>query len=479
MRESVTMYLRRPYRCILPCFWFVFGYAGMSAPARPSAVPGLALIAVNNIDALFGDEIRQAPAKVRWRGEPLTPDTIYALALTGASWELAWGKDHLFSLAHTDIRNSGMRRGRPHVNGNSAVEVVESYRRGDYRHAISVSSSAFSLDEIAAEPELKEAVGTSFMQLGQPERAFAIFAAPYQVRVETKTEKRLLGTPESDRIFREGAFNAARQAGLQKEAVVFAVSLLLEPGSEMAGIHSAALGYLEQSGVNIDRVLLGVLQAPEHLRGLSAYIYAAADLLVLRSSPRLLPIFVQMSESDDVYLRARALLAFGVIAYQHRPDDRDNWAERILPVKLREFGISATERKLISQKLQEAAYSGEFRLRAAAALALGLLGRDDCTPLLQKLAKDRAYLLSPQTSGRDRSRNIRFPVREAASAALARFGVEVDAGSGDLAGRSLDAARRGGQDVTNDRGRLRRDVVSALIVAPTDVLPPLELAERH
>jgi HEAT repeat protein len=439
---------------------------------------------------LFGEEIRQATARIKWHGEPLTADTIYALALTGASWEVAWGKEHLFSLARADSQKSRPRRGKPRPDRALETRIAESYRQRDYQTVVRLASANFSLDEIASDPTLKQAVGASFLELGQPERAFAIFAAPYQ-----QSSNQLLnpasnppgesgdtntaapaGLSDEDRQFREGAFNAARQAGLQKEAVAFALSLLLEPGTDTPGIHGDAQRYLEQVGVDIERVLLGILEAPERLRGLAAYTYAAADLLTLRASPRLLPTFVQMSESDDVYLHARALLGLGVIAYRARPGERADGVARILPIPLTEYGISAGQRKLIVQKVQEASRSGEYRLRAAAALALGLLGQEDALPTLQKLARDRAYLMMPVPGiGRDRPGRLRFPVREAAAAALARYGITVETGDGEFSGRNLEQARRGGQDVTNDRGHLRRDVVSALHISPTDV--PLSLEE--
>src|SRR5579871_2686855 len=55
------------------------------------------------ITRLFGEEVQQATTKLKWHGERLTEDTIYAIALTGVSWEPAWGKDHLFSLAWGDL----------------------------------------------------------------------------------------------------------------------------------------------------------------------------------------------------------------------------------------------------------------------------------------------------------------------------------------------------------------------------------------
>ena len=39
------------------------------------------------ITILYRDEMRKAPEKLKWRGERLSDDTLYAVALTGASWE--------------------------------------------------------------------------------------------------------------------------------------------------------------------------------------------------------------------------------------------------------------------------------------------------------------------------------------------------------------------------------------------------------
>ena len=61
-----------------------------------------------------------------------------------------------------------------------------------------------------------------------------------------------------------------------------------------------------------------------------------------------------------------------------------------------------------------------------------------------------------------------IPALLGASAALARYGVAAEAGGGDLEGKALDAARRGGQDETNDRRNLRRDVAGQLVISPLD-----------
>src|SRR3984957_11998750 len=58
--------------------------------------------ASHDIDRLFSEEMKTAVAKLKWHGERLTEDTVYAVALTGASWEPAWGKETMFSLAWGD-----------------------------------------------------------------------------------------------------------------------------------------------------------------------------------------------------------------------------------------------------------------------------------------------------------------------------------------------------------------------------------------
>src|SRR5262249_25067741 len=155
--------------------------------------------------------------------------------------------------------------------------------------------------------------------------------------------------------------------------------------------------------------------------------------------------------SEDAYLRSRALIGLGVVCYQARPNDPPDWAARVVAAPLREYGLSAGQRKLIHKEIQEGINSDKYRIRASAALALALVGEDEVVPLLQKLAKDRVYPLStlPSAPVNARFRRLQFPVRMAAAAALARYGVQADSGGGDLEGRALDAAKRGGQDETN------------------------------
>ena len=461
---------------LVACFCGAGGRAGLTAPA-PNAE--------RTIDALFSEEIQQAGAKLKWRGEALAPDTLYAIALTGLSWQPAWGREHLFYMGWGDLRKvPGYKQ---HSANYAALtrDIQSSVERRDWRRVVAQASTQFSLDEIACDANLKEAVGRGFLELRQPERAFPIFAAPFE-----PSRIRMDGI-EANRRCREGAFEAARQAGLQKEAVAFALSLLLEPGTPEAGVNVPVLRYLEGAGVDMERILLGILQAPERLRGLPSYAYAAADLLTMRATPRLLPFFLHLAGTDDAYLRGRALVGLGVLAYRARRGDPPGWSDRIVMTPLREYGISVAQRKMIAEEISKAARSDNYRLRASACLALALLGDEESVPLLQKLAADKAYVLvsnSParasgppsRSAERERARRLLFPVRMAASAALVRYGVTVEAGGGELAGRDLELAKRGGQDVTNDRRSLRREIASQIVVSPIDIatVAPMDTLRR-
>ena len=419
------------------------------------------------IDRLFGEDMRQANANLKWRGERLTEDSVYAVALSGLSWELAWGKEHLFSLGWGDCRKVPTLNKR---KGNYAAligEIQQLYDRHDYRRAVEIATANFSLDEIGCDVNLKESVGYSLLETGRPEQAFPIFSAPFE------PVRTLPSIPDANRRFREAAFTAAERAGLKREAIAFAVSLLLEPGADPPAVPSRQIQYLEKQGVDIDRLLLGVLQSPERLRGLPAYYYAAADLIAYRASPRLLPFMLHLANSDDAYLRSRALLGLGIVGYQARPGDPPGWSAQIVSVPLREYGVSSGERKLIDREIREGIASDKYRIRMAAALALGLIGEEDSQMQLQKLARDHAYLLSsldPVGPDRGKGKRIAFPVRTAASVSLARYGVRTDPGNGDLSGKDLDKARHGNQDVTGDHRNLRHDVVSQIFLTPLDSL---------
>jgi HEAT repeat protein len=424
---------------------------------------------------MFHEEMQTAALRLRWQGEPLTEDTVYAAALTGLTWEPAWGKEHLFSLAWGDLSKVPMRE--KHADRQALVEEVKRlYAAHDYERVVEAATAGFSLDEIGCDVELKEAVGSSLLETGQPERAFSVLSAPFE------PTPALYNPADADRRFRQAALEAAQRAapGLRKEAITFALSLLLAPGDPASRVDTKALDYLEKAGVDVDRVLLGILQAPERLRGLPAYSYAAADLLSARASRRLLPFLLHLANSDDAYLRSRAVVALGRLAYRTQPGDPPGWADSLFMTTPRQIELSAGERRLIDREIREAIETDNFRLRAAGAFALALTGDADSVPLLQKLAKDRAYVLSAPEGEKSRVRRIQFPVRMAAATGLARCGLHVETGGGDFAGAELEKAKRGGQDVTNDLRNLRRDIASQIVVCPMDAttVVPLQTARR-
>ncbi len=461
-RDSISRWIRRLSSCTLCGLSIGLGF-GFAPTCRAAGRDTRAAVAV-----MFRDEIEKAPTKLKWRGERLSDNTLYALALTGASWEPAWGKDPMFSLAWGDLRKEPAIDRQDRGNYIETVRDVQRlYDQKQYRQAVQTALSNFTLDQIGCDVLLKEPIGMSFMALGQPEQAFPIFAAPFEPRSQTDVA-------QLNRRFREAALNAAQHAGLSREAIAFALSLLLDPGADMQRLNFGALAMLDSQGVDIDRVLFGILEAPERLRGLPAYAYAAADLLAYRVSPRLVPVLLHLAEVDDCYLRGRALFALGIVGYHERSEEPKDWAAQISVVPLREYGLSAGQRKMIEKAVREGANSDKYRIRAAAALAIGLIGLDDAAPLLQKLARDREYLLSTPQGAPENSRikRIEYPVRMAAALALARYGVKVDVVGGDLDGKALDHARRGGQDATNDQRCLRRESASKIEVSPFDAFLP-------
>lgn len=423
---------------------------------------------------LFQEEIQQAIAKIKWRGERLSDDTVYAIALTGLSWQTAWGKKVLFSLASGEMKRvPSLHKRSPRETEDLIREVKSLQDQRHYSGIIRLATENFSADEIGCHPELKLAVGASYLSQGRPEQAFAVYASPYDP-----------GKAEASNVnynlqFRRGAFLSALNATkgsafssetYRKASVAFALSLLLDPDPARPVVNTEALQYLTRLGVDVDRVCLGILQAPDRLPGLPAYVYSAMDILVYRATPRMLPYFMHLTQTGDVYLKSRAILGLGVLTYTERSGDRSDWERRLVSFPIRSYGLSSGERGLIEREVRNAVQNGNFRLRTAGTLALALMGDDASVPLLQKLAKDRAYTLTPQERGHnDASRRIYFPVRMAAAAALSRFGINIDEGSGEYSGRDLDKAKRGGQDVSKDRGGLDRDSIAQVFITPIDV----------
>ncbi len=257
----------------------------------------------------------------------------------------------------------------------------------------------------------------------------------------------------TDAAQRREAFEAATRANAPKFAFAFALSLVLEPPAQDERTWLEAFRYLSRYDAEFDRVLIGVLQAPSKLPLLPVYDYAAADVLMHRASPPLLTLYLTLSESSDRYLRSRAVAALGIVAYRERPGSGNRVAGLASP--LRENSISAVQQRIIYEQVRKAAEDKNYQSRAAAAFALGLMGDESDIPRLERLMRDPAYLSLP-TDERE-TRRVIFPVRTQAAAALARFGQRRETGNGLFAGRALREATRGGKNVTNDYGDLRRD----------------------
>jgi hypothetical protein len=184
-------------------------------------------------------------------------------------------------------------------------------------------------------------------------------------------------------------------------------------------------------------------------------------------------------------LRSRAVAALGIVAYRKKnPQETDPLPG--LRVPLRENLLSATQQRLIQEVLHRAAEDKNYRVRAAAAFAFALAGDESDVPLLEKLAKDRTYLLTAvgaegaAKGGERGAHRIVFPVRAQALLALARLGKAssvpvpgkrrpntepLDDPSQEIEGRvlqgkALHEAERGGNSQTGDYGDVRKDQAS-------------------
>ena len=445
--------------------------SALTAPPAAFSLPGVEPYAASReTTRLFQEELQQCDAKLNWRGERLPDDTIYAAALTGLSWQAAWGKDHVFSLAWGDLRKIDPLRHRTKAQTEAlTAEIKRRAATRDDAGAAALATENFATGEIGCDPELKAAVGKSLLRLNRAEAAYDIFAAPFDPSRAADPEK-------DNREFRQSAFEAAKSAPksdrYRRAAIAFALSLALEPDADNAAPNEEALNYLETNGVDLERVLLGILEAPERLRGLPAYSYAAADLLTARAAPRLLPFLMHLAQSDDAHLRGRAVIGLGILAYQSRPNDPPDWKRRVISVPLTAYGLSVGERKMILREAKEAAESDKYRLRVAAAIALTLMGDDANLPLLKQLAKDRCYLISPPEKNKNAPRFLTYPARQAAFAGLYRFGSPAPVAEVPLSGKALEQAKRGGQDATADRRNLRKISRSEISISPLDVRTP-------
>ena len=242
-------------------------------------------------------------------------------------------------------------------------------------------------------------------------------------------------------------------AGDERTAFCFAFSLAVQPGNGETDDWRSAYEHVSRYGEGLDRVLVGVLGADERIPLLAGLQYSAADLLVWRTDAAHIPVYLAMAQSKDSYVRSRGIAALGLASYTTIPGKPPSLAG--LLVAPREMAVSATQRAIFHDIIERAASDASYRVRAASAMALGLAGSDGALERLQRMAKDRAYV---SFAGRSRqARQIVYPVRSTAAAALTRLGLRAIATGGELSGRDLRDATRGGRDVTRDTRGMRRD----------------------
>lgn len=241
------------------------------------------------------------------------------------------------------------------------------------------------------------------------------------------------------------------RASAPKEYFGLWLSLLLDPGTERREVAVTALERLSAYGVDLDSALVGVLSSPEKLPLLPTLQYATADALVWRASPRLAPVLFTGAEADDRYLRSRSILGLGYLAYQssgtHKVIDG-------LPAPMQTHSVSSMQRRLIEAQLEKALSDSSYRVRAASAASIGLMNWTEMIPRLQKLLTDPASIQRPVAGAKD-SKEIEFPVRRFAAAALGRMGVPATAQGGVFSGKQLKEALRGAKNVTKDKDGVR------------------------
>ena len=420
-----------------------------------------ALVGAQEVSSLFKEEIQEATQRLKWRGEPLTEQALYALALTGISWSPSWKSDNGLSLAWGESRRLKELKSKGAKSKVAArIEVLQAYGQSDYNRTVSLATNSFSLDEIGCLSDLKEAVGMSLMKMGQPERAFPVLSDPYDTKA--------LKSSRSEYDFRAMAFEAAQQAHIGKESIVFALSLLLEPQSPGNAIETSLLSFLSERGVDLTKLAIGLLETPERIRSGASYSYVAADLLIRHVTLRQLPLLLHLAQSEDSYLRGRALVGLGILSTKGRGRGHSVSPDWFPGLELREYSLSASENLLIDRAFREGLTSDLYRVRMSAVLGMSLSGEQSYLAELRKLSMDPDYVLE----GRPKEQqSILFPVREAVNAALASYGFQASEHTNvQLSKKELDRLRRGNRDRTNDRRGLRHDQASTIAVTKLDHL---------
>ena len=248
---------------------------------------------------------------------------------------------------------------------------------------------------------------------------------------------------------RAAAFRDARSAGVERAAAAFGLSLLLDPPAQDRAACADALEYLGRFGEGLDEVLAGVLSAPDDLPILGGLKPSAADAVVQRAKPRSAAVLLALADADDPYLRSSGVAALGMLL------NRDAALETPASLRFapRPYEVSAVIRARLIDRVLKAAGDRDFRVQAAAALALGLAADRDLIQPVDRLLHDRRYIVA--ASDEPGRRRIMFPVAAAAAEAMARFGRTVPVPGGDLTAAEAKRVIRGCRDITRDAAKLR------------------------
>lgn len=254
-------------------------------------------------------------------------------------------------------------------------------------------------------------------------------------------------------------FRAAARGRDARAEFAFALSLVLDPAPDPA-IWRNAFAAAARYGASFDTVLIGIITAPSRVPFLASLQYAAADTLIWRADTRHTQFWLSLVDSRDSYLRSRAIAAIGILAYDPSATGTTSpgttTSGLLMPV--RESPISAAQRRMFEDVLLRASSDRSYRVRAAAALGLGLVGGPDARSKLTRLVRDSSYVVVPGAPAG--MRRLAFPVREAAANALKRYGLNVPPSGGDYGDKEFRQAVRGCRDVTKDTAGMRKGVTS-------------------
>ena len=286
------------------------------------------------------------------------------------------------------------------------------------------------------------------------ETRFAVAASGLSWRPEiaghqliSAVEKSVVYAPAANRVL---MWQKSQRLPPDKLSIPVALSLALDPSTANGVEWREAKEHLALFGNDFDRMLIGILQAPDKMPLLHSYQYAALNILVERANPRILPLFLTLAESKDPYYRARAAIGLGIIGYRKV----DNGMSIKLQIPLRIYGISTVVQRIIAADLHRLATDGNWRVREAAATGMSMIADKMDIDLLRRMARDSAMLVQKEPGGK---KIVNFPVREAAVKALERLNEKADSESGVYDLRQFKKVSKSANDVTRQHMEIKKE----------------------